>query len=56
MKELGFVYDPDTSGSYPTGDKATYYSSSSSDFEVDLVVTNERGDWSGRYLLIRTIY
>lgn len=55
LKELGFVYDPDTSGTYPTGDKATYYSSSS-DFEVDLVVTNERGDWSGRYLLIRTIY
>ena len=55
LKNLGFVYDPDSSDSYTTGDRATYYSNSSG-FEVDLVVTNERGGWGGKYLLIRTIY
>lgn len=55
LKNLGFVYDPDSSDSYTTGDRATYYSNSSG-FEVDLVVTNERGSWGGKYLLVRTIY
>ena len=55
LKNLGFVYDPDSSDSYTTGDRATYYSNSSG-FGVGLVVTNGRGGWGGKYLLIRTIY
>lgn len=55
LKELGFVYDADLSESDTTGDWATFYSTSS-DFYVQLLVTNERGEYGGKLLVIQTVY